>query len=227
MTTAIQHFEATFARAFSQLQGSFHVLDAFNENREEGEEEYTYNSLNEASDMGRFGIVLAVASMDDYFTRKYAEVMVRCIKKNGVNKKFVEMLEQAGLSVAGALELISLDRPYRRIRKIAQDHYRNYTTQSTEKIDSLYETIGISGLCEHARRRSGKKTLLSSVSELVQRRHKIVHSGDLTTLGRLQKIDSRTVRRIPHLQEFVQKADEHIDAFLLQKPKKMRKGRKL
>jgi hypothetical protein len=220
MASAIQHFEETYARAFSQLEGSTHILRAFNENRKKGEAKYTYNTLSEASDMGRFGIVLSVASMDDYFTRKYAEVMIRCIKKNGVNKKFVDMLEEAGLSVAGALELISLDRPYRRIRKIAQDHYRNYTTQSTEKIDSLYETIGIKDLCEHARRRSGKKTLVKSVSELVNRRHKIVHSGDLTTTGKLQKIDSRTLNRVLHLREFVLKADEHIEAFMKQKANK-------
>ena len=169
--------------------------------------------------MGRFGIVLSVASMDDFFTRKYAEVMIKAIKKHGVNKGFTEMLESAGLDVAGALELISMDRPYRRIRTIAQDYYRNYTTQTTGKIDDLFKTIGISNLSIHAQNRSKRKTLISSVTELVKRRHKIVHSGDLTRTGKLQKIDQKTVNRIKDIKIFVNFANDHIDNYLKQRKK--------
>ncbi len=221
MADAYTHFNETFQRSNSQLEGSFHILNAFNEGQDEnGEPRFTYNTLTEASDMGRFGIVLAVASMDDFFTRKYAEVMIKAIKRHGVNKKFTAMLEDAGLDVAGALELISMDRPYRKIRTLAQEHYSNYTTQSTSKIDDLLETIGISKLCQHAQSRSKRKTLIKSISELVKRRHKIVHSGDLTRTGKLQAIDTRTVRRIPHVQIFVKHANEYIDAFLKQKVNK-------
>ncbi len=217
MADAITHFEEIFARANSQLAGSLAILDAFNENQsQEGEPKFTYNTLTEASDMGRFAIVLAVASMDDYFTRKYAEVMVKAIKKHGVNSSFTNMLEEAGLDLAGALELLSMERPYRKIRTLAQDYYQNYTTQSTSKIDKLYETIGIASLSKHAERRSKRKTLITSINELVKRRHKIVHSGDLTRTGKIQKIDTRLVNRINDVRIFVECSNKHIDAFLKQ-----------
>ncbi|MEW7986465.1 MAG: HEPN domain-containing protein [Candidatus Thiodiazotropha sp.] len=218
MAEAIKHFEETYIRARSQLEGSFHILEAFNEAQEEaGEPKYTYNTLTEASDMGRFGIVLAVASMDDYFTRKYAEIMVKAIKKKGVNSKFTEMLEEAGLDVAGALELLAMERPYSRIRSLAENYYSNYTTQSTDKIDKLYETIGIKNLSKHAQNRSKRKTLIASITKLVKRRHKIVHAGDLTRQGKLQKIDLPTVKRIDHVKIFVESAEAHIEHYLKQK----------
>ena len=217
MASAIEHFEGTFTRARSQLNASVHILRAFNVARKEaGEPEYTYQTLTEASDMGRFCIVLAVASMDDYFTRKYAEVMVNIIKRKGVNAKFCTMLEEAGLDLAGALELLTMERPYRRIRSLAQNYYRNYTTQSTHKIDKLFATLGINGLSEHAQRRAKRKTLISSVTLLVKRRHGIVHSGDLNMNGKLQPIQTDTLKRIEHVELFVEKADEHIDKFLKQ-----------
>ena len=220
MADALSHFIETYERGESQLAGSFTVLELFNNAQKENEKPpFTYNTLHEASDMGRFGIVLSVASMDDYFTRKYAEVMIKAIKKHGVNKGFTEMLESAGLDVAGALELISMDRPYRRIRTIAQDYYRNYTTQTTGKIDDLFKTIGISNLSNHAQNRSKRKTLISSVTELVKRRHKIVHSGDLTRTGKLQKIDQITVNRIKNIKIFVNCANDHIDSYLKQRKK--------
>jgi len=218
MADALTHFEGIFARAYSQLDGSIHILDAFNETQEEnGDPKFTYNTLTEASDMGRFAIVLTVASMDDYFTRKYAEIMVKAIKKKGVNTSFTKMLEDAGLDLAGALELLAMERPYRKIRTLAQNYYQNYTTQSTGKIDKLFETVGISKLSSHAQRRSRRKTLITSVNELVKRRHKIVHSGDLTRTGKIQKIDARTVKRINDIKLFVECSNTHINAFLKQK----------
>ena len=220
MADALSHFIETYERGESQLAGSFTVLELFNNaQKEKGKPLFNYNTLHEASDMGRFGIVLSVASMDDFFTRKYAEVMIKAIKKHGVNKGFTEMLESAGLDVAGALELISMDRPYRRIRTIAQDYYRNYTTQTTVKIDDLFKTIGISNLSNHAQNRSKRKTLISSVTELVKRRHKIVHSGDLTRTGKLQKIDQKTVNRIEDIKIFVNCANDHIDNYVKQRKK--------
>ncbi len=219
MPKAIDFFEQTHARAISQLDGSNAILRVLNGvERDAGRSDLDYNDRHEVSDMGRFGIVLAVAAMDDYFTRKYAEVMVPCIKRHGVNSHFTVMLENAGLDLAGALELLAMERPYRRIRTMAQDFYRNYSTQSTDKIDKLYRTIGITGLSAHSQRRSTKKkSLLKSINEIVSRRHKIVHAGDLTRTGRLQKIDQRLVNRISDIKMFVESADQHIDAFMRQR----------
>lgn len=221
MTTALQQFDLIFERAWSQIVGSFHILEAFNKDLVElGEPEKDYNEIHEVSDMARFGIVLTVAAMDDYFTRKYAEVLVQSLKKHGVTPAFAKMLEDAGLDIAGALELLQMKKPYSRIRKISQDYYSRHVTQSENNIDSLFETLGISNLCTHAQRRARRKTLLSSVRILVNRRHKIVHAGDLSRTGLLAKIDKRALTRIKDVKLFVNCADQHIGKFLNQKPRK-------
>lgn len=196
MATAIQQFQITYGRAWSQIVGSTAVLDAFNAVAEEEEKpKHKFNQLHEASDMARFGIVLAVAAMDDFFTRKYAEALAPALKRHGINESFAKMLEEAGFDIASAINLLQMQRPYSRIRKIAQDHYSNLVTQSENRIDSLYETIGIKNLCEHAQRRSKRKNLLKSLNILVKRRHKIVHAGDIGRRGRVSPIDKTTINR--------------------------------
>lgn len=221
MSNAFEHFERIYERAWSQVIGSTHILESFNEHREEnGEEKLKYNEVSEVTDMARFGIVLAVAAMDDYFTRKYAEVLVRSLKRHGVTPAFSKMLEDAGLDLAGALALLHMQKPYGRIRKIAQDYYSGHVTQSENRIDSLFETIGISNLCSHAQRRAKRKALLTSIRILVKRRHKIVHAGDMSRTGVIAKIDNTLLKRIEHVELFVKSADAHIEAFTKQKAKK-------
>ena len=198
-----------------------HVLDLFNAAQKEGgEKELEYNDLHEVTDMARFGIVLSVAAMDDYFTRKYAEVLAPALKRHGITDSFSEMLESAGLDLAGAIALLQMKRPYSRIRKIAQDYYSGFVTQSENRIDSLYETIGITNLCQHAQQRSKRKQLLKSINILVKRRHKIVHAGDMSRNGLVAPIDRTTINRIKLIEVFVTNADAHIESYLKQKPKK-------
>jgi hypothetical protein len=218
MAKAIDIFEETFQRAWSQVAGSLHVYQLFKDVHEENKEPVkNYNETIEATDIARFGIVIGVAAMDDYFTRKYADVLVPCIKKKGVNPKMVEMLEGAGLNVAGALDLLAMERPFRRIRKLAQDYYKGYATHSIGKIDALYATLGISKLSEHSQRRAKRQTLIQSVESFVKRRHQIVHGGDLNRRGNLQPIDMKFMKKLNDIELFVRSADLHIDAYLKQK----------
>ena len=228
MASSLEQFQRTHDRAWSQIVGSAHFLNAINEARKDkGEKKYDYDDLEAVSDMARFGIVLAVAAMDDYFTRKYAEILVKSLKKNGVTHAFSKMLEAAGLDLAGALDLLQMQKPYSRIRKIAQDYYSGHVTQSENRIDTLFETLGIKGLCAHAQSRSRKKALLTSINILVKRRHKIVHAGDMSRTGVIAKIDMRTVKRIVHVKIFVVNADKHIESYLKQKKKLTKKSKRL
>ncbi|MFT4175359.1 MAG: hypothetical protein QM627_01775 [Luteolibacter sp.] len=218
MASALDTFKSTFARARLQIKSSTHVLKIINTlNEEEGQPKIAYNDSTEVSDIARFGIILGVAAMDDYFTRKFAEVLVPCIKTRGVNKKMAEMLENSGLDLAGALGLLAMDRPYRRIRKHAQDFYETYSTQSMPKIDGLFSTLGIANLSQHAERRAKKKKLISSIEAFVKKRHEIAHAGDLIRYGKLQKVDLAFMKRLDHIEIFVHSCDTHINNFMNQK----------
>jgi hypothetical protein len=198
------------------LAGSIVVVNLFNDMKNDKDFDNTYDSLNAASDMGRAAIVLAVAAMDDYFTRKYAEVLVPSIKKRGVTKEFCDILSKSGLDIKASLELMTMSKPYRRIRTMAEKYCSDYTTQREHKIDDLFATIGLNKLSVHAQKKSKRKGLLKSISILVDRRNSIVHAGDMSRRGKLQKIEPESVaKRLKDLEIFINNCNEIIDNFAL------------
>jgi RiboL-PSP-HEPN len=214
MSSALGVFKSIFSRADDMLAGSKVVVNLFNDIKNPEDSANTYESLHAASDMGRAAIVLAVASMDDYFTRKYADVLVTSIKKRGVTKAFCEILSKNGLDLKSSLELLTMKKPYRRIRTMAERYCSDYTTQRDHKIDDLFETIGLNSLSKNAQKRSGRKNLLKSISILVDRRNDIVHAGDLSRRGKLQTIDPEsTKKRFRDLEIFITNCDEIVNNF--------------
>lgn len=214
MSSAFDSFQATFDRATQQITSAKELLPPAEKRK------HAFQSINDhppSADLVRFNVVLSIAAMDDYFTRKYAEVLVPCLKRHGIRSEFTAMLEDAGLDLAGSLELISMDRPYRRIKKLAQDFYKSYATQSTKRIDELFKTIGISGLSEHTQRRAKRKNLLQSIELLANRRHQIVHAGDLNRRGTLQPIELNILNKSKDVYVFVAHAEVHINDYVKQK----------
>jgi hypothetical protein len=214
MPSPYESFLVTVDRATQQIQSAGELIPPAEKRK------HPIKSINDhppSADLVRFSVVLSIAAMDDYFTRKYAEVLVPCLKRHGIKSEFISMLEHAGLDLAGSLELISMDRPYRRIRKIAQDFYKGYSTQSTQRIDDLFKTIGISGLSEHAQRRAKRRNLLQSIELFVKRRHQIVHAGDLNRRGTLQPIELNILNKSKDVVIFVMNAEDHINKYVKQK----------
>ncbi len=165
-----------------------------------------------ADDVLRGAAVLAVASMDAFFTRRFAELLVPFLKKHGPNERLIELLNAAGLDTRVALELAAMDRPFRRIRALVRRHLSNYTTQRFAAIDELFLALGAKDLSRHAQGLSKKKTLLRSVELLVERRHAIVHEADVGPNGRLTAIKGpEIVRRLKHLTEYVTHSSALID----------------
>jgi len=164
-----------------------------------------------ADDVLRGAVVLSVAAMDSYFTRRFAELLVPFLKRNGANEKLTKMLTEAGLDIAVALELAVMQRPYRRIRGLIQRHLSTYTTQRFHVIDDLFLALGVKDLSKHAQGAAHRKTLLRSVELLVERRHQIVHEGDHSRNGSLNRIDAdELIRRQTDLLLYV----EHADALI-------------
>ncbi|ELP30166.1 hypothetical protein RBSWK_05924 [Rhodopirellula baltica SWK14] len=108
-----------------------------------------------------------------------------------------------------ALELLAMDRPYRRIRNLVDAHLQRTTTQRFDAIDELFICYGMKDFCQNVQKNKNRKHLLASVAKIVERRHKIVHEGDLNSHRRLSPIDAlQTKRRVADVLSFVAGADE-------------------
>lgn len=162
------------------------------------------------SDMTRAAVVLAVAAMDAYFTGVFAERLVPYLKKmKAASPTLATVLQKAGLDASLALELLAMERPYRRIRKLMDSYLAQHVTQRVEVIDELFLAYGIKGFCHHVQSRAKRKTLLASIRNLVERRHQIAHKGDVNSHGRLQRIAPSQIKtRVMHVVKFVASADE-------------------
>lgn len=150
-----------------------------------------------SADVLRGAVALGVASMDAYFTRRFAELLAPFRKRNCPNQRLIELLSSAGLDTEAALELAVTDRPFRRVRALVQRHLSDYTTQQFPAINEFFLALGFKDLSKHAQGLAHRKTLLRSVELLVERRHNIVHEGDIGHNGNLGRIDSsETVKRM-------------------------------
>lgn len=162
-------------------------------------------------DIVRGAVVLSVSALDAYVTDVFAEKLVTYLKKYKPDNSLVELLAEAGLDTREALNLITMDRPYRRIRTLVQSYYNTYTTQKFDVIDEIFLPYRIKDLTNHAEAKTKRKALKKSVGKLIQRRHDIAHSGDYNGHGRLVKIDEdRIARRINNLELLVTSMDELI-----------------
>lgn len=170
------------------------------------------------SDMGRASIVLGVSAMDQYFTRRFCELLVPFLKKNGPTEGLIEMLGEAGFNTKEALIAIGMQRPHRRIRTLVESHLENYTTQRFQMIDNLFISFGLKDFSSNAQKKTKRTSLISSITKLVERRHAIAHTGDLNRHGKLCPVDFKQLKkRFKDLEDFVTAADQIIDNRLKKK----------
>ncbi|MBN2581716.1 MAG: hypothetical protein JXL80_01515 [Planctomycetes bacterium] len=170
---------------------------------------YSEKKLPLLSDLSRAAIVLAVAAMDAYFTDVFAENFVRYLKAKGPEQGLTALLSKAGLDTRVALELLNMQKPNRRIRTLVERYHERTTTQRAEAIDELFIAYGIKDFCKRAQGIARRKNLLASIRILVNRRHEIVHDGDINSHGSLQSISStETRRRVQDVVKFVAASEE-------------------
>ena len=167
------------------------------------------NAPDPAKDIVRGAVVLSVAALDSWATDAFSEGLTTYLRTRSPDETLVNMLSDAGLDARQALEMINMQRPYRRIATLVRWHHAKHTTQDLKVIDKLFSHYRLPKLSEHAERRSGRLTLRSSVETIVHRRHQIVHEGDYNNHRRLRAVDVRVVgRRIRDIELLV----EHMDA---------------
>jgi len=161
------------------------------------------------SDLLRSAIVLSVAAMDAYFTDVFAERLVPYLKKKRCGNRLAELLEEAGLTAAVTLELLPMDRPYRRIRTLIEVYLERQVTQRLDAINALFDAYGIQDLCGNAQAKLERKKLCREIEVLVQRRHDIAHEGDLDRHGNLRSLKHTWVRnRLRDVQLLVGACEE-------------------
>ncbi|MCK6254942.1 HEPN domain-containing protein [Pseudomonas fragi] len=162
-------------------------------------------------DIIRGAIVLAVAALDAYVTDVFVEKLATYLKKYRPDETLVALLLKAGLDTREALSLLTMERPYRRIRNLVRSHYSQYTTQRFDVIDSVFLVYRLNKLTDSAVRKTGKSHIKSRVGDLIDRRHEIVHSGDYNQANRIQDIDEARVKRwITALEDLVSAMNEII-----------------
>ncbi len=164
-------------------------------------------------DLVRSSVVLAVASMDAYFTDKFCDLVVPVLRRGGpVGDGLADLLKEAGLDVRQALEMLAMERPYRRVRTLVTRHLELRVTQRLDAIDELFICLGLKDFCVNVQARLHRKNLLKRVRMLVERRHKIVHYGDYNQHYRLRPIDvPRTNRQLADLRLFVEQAESFLN----------------
>lgn len=164
------------------------------------------------TDLIRTGVVLSVSAMDTYYTRRFVELLIPFVKRKGVTERLAALLVDAGLDTKQAVEMAMMKRPLRRLRSLLNRHLEKKVTQRFRVVDDLFLAYGIKDLTGHAEAATGRKKLRASVEILVQRRHRIVHDGDLDSRGRLRQIRSEEMlRRIEDMCKLVDASEEILN----------------
>lgn len=167
------------------------------------------NANVDASDILRASLVLGVAAMDSYFTDVFAEHFIRYIQKNGSNDKIVSILEKANFSTEVFLELLAMDRPYRRLRTRIDEYLSKCTTQNTTVIDELFIAFRIKNFSQNISKLKRRKRLISSINSAAKRRNQITHEGDINSHGKINRITEIDVKRkLNDIVVYVAGADE-------------------
>jgi len=166
------------------------------------------------SDLIRSSVVLSVSGMDAYFTARFTELIVPYLKTHEPKDDLIEILEKAGFDVRESLIMLSMTHPYRRIRSLVQNHVERKTTQRFQVVDDLFACFGLKDMCHNAQGLLGRKRIMRSVEILVQRRHQIVHEGDINRHNKLRPIKpTATLKRFKDMFLFVGACDILIKKF--------------
>ena len=154
-------------------------------------------------DLLRSAIVLAVAAIDSYVTDIFSEYFIIYIKNYEITEDLAEFIGKIGYTYKKSIESLKLENPYCIIKTLLDQHLEKYTTQKFEIINNLFSYYGLSNIVENSAAMSKDETVLKTVSQMINRRHKIVHDGDYKN-GIINDVDEdKTVLMIQKSQELI------------------------
>ena len=90
------------------------------------------------------------------------------------------------------------------------------TPQNVQKIDNLFICFVIRDLCTHAERLSGNNRLLRNINILINRRHAIVHQGDIASNGVVKAIGKNHIlHKLTDTDKFVKACDTILNKIII------------
>ncbi|MBM3880404.1 MAG: hypothetical protein FJ280_01045 [Planctomycetes bacterium] len=175
----------------------------------------------EYADILRAAVVFAVSAMDAYFHDKIGEKVVPLVRmKAGRNLpgKLVETI-RAGTTHDRLIEIMLEERPLAHVATIVRRSLADATIQNVGKIDNALKVLGCEDAWFHAAKTLGtsRKKIKKIVQPYVDRRHDIVHEGDLGK-GKKNKHSLKRITRpytataVDRIENFVQAVDGFIDS---------------
>ena len=124
------------------------------------------------------------------------------------------MLSNSGLTLAKSIEMFDNKRPKRVMSNMVRRHLSTFVTQNFKAVDNLYKCLGFDKpITMSVQQLSKRKHLLKSIEKLVERRHKIVHSGDYNHHGNLNAIEyQRMFKKILEIRVIVGNTEKILAA---------------
>ncbi len=139
-------------------------------------------------DLLRSAHIFAVSAMDRYVHERVCKGIISAFRRSGLSKEQREFSIPLTLALdaAEALRKAHKDekavRPANEIRKAIQELLHTRPFQSWRDIDYAFRLIGITGLAgkiQASKGLSDMKAYKAELGRIVERRHRIVHEGDL------------------------------------------------
>lgn len=165
-----------------------------------------------ADDIVRSATVLAVAAIDDYFRTKFCSKFTDYFRRQKrLRRSTAKSMESLGLSYYKLACATKSKDPDSIIRRTIEQSLSRRSTQSLADINNLYKHLGLATLSADA----GAKlphNWKATYSEFVERRHQIVHRGDLDNTGEPNSIEGEDAMRALFLiSDFVKHCDGIIN----------------
>lgn len=217
-TSALQRFQSTMDRCNKIL--SLHDTSCFE------------------PELLRLVVVLAVSGFDMYAADRFAEAFIPFVKGRDLTHKDDEFFTEIGLNARGAIEIMknSPRRPLRGIRRVVDEYLSHKAMQSEKGINKLYRFYGFTQFLDDVfapkKRRQKTKTerktkIAKDFTDMVQRRHQIVHNADYDGKYHVQPIEVKTVERwLASLQETVKRFEMQLVARFAPKQSKHEKRKR-
>jgi hypothetical protein len=169
----------------------------------------------EPPDILRAAVVFAVGAMDSYFHDKIIENVMRVIDNcasggSGFPSNLMEVFKPK-LTPEKTLMLLYRARPDEEIRKIISEHVAERTYQDPGRIEKGLQLIAIKDIWKSLRkelRLPSEKKAKEYVMPYIERRHQIVHEGDL------YKSKKHRHRLRPISRPFAQKCVEEVRRYV-------------
>ncbi len=199
---------------------------------------HNHNPSCPESELLRLVVVLAVSGFDMYAADRFAEAFIPFVKGRNLTSKDDEFFTEIGLNVRGAIEIMksSPKRPLRGIRRVVDEYLSHKAMQSEKGINKLYRFYGFTQFLDDVfapkkrrqRIKTGRKTKIAKdFTDMVQRRHQIVHNADYDGKYHVQPIEVKTVERwLGSLQETVKRFETRLAARFASKQSKQKKRKR-